>query len=127
MRGAFSRLNPMVRGFLIIAVIALIVVVLQLAATLTALFLLARIAFFLAIAYVLFLLWRNRRDEIAMWSRRSQVVFYGGAALALADIGVAFTSWFPKGGLESLVFLIALAAGAFAMWRVWRDEHTYGY
>ena len=31
------------------------------------------------------------------------------------------------GGLESLVFLLALGAGGFAMYRVWRDEHTYGY
>jgi hypothetical protein len=121
------NVNPSLRGFAILVVVAAIITAFQLEIGLEVVLVFLQILFLLAIAYVLFLLWRNRRDEIAMWSRRSQVVFYGGAALALADIGVAFTSWFPKGGLESLVFLIALAAGAFAMWRVWRDEHTYGY
>ena len=44
-------MNPFVRGLLIVGLIALVVVVLQLQATLTALFLLAQIAFFLAIAF----------------------------------------------------------------------------
>ena len=48
-------LNPTIRGFLVIALIAAVVVVLQLERTLSALFILARIAFFLAIAYFLFL------------------------------------------------------------------------
>ena len=51
MRRSFRDMNPTLRGFLVIALIALIVVVLQLQKTLTALFLLAQIAFFLAIAY----------------------------------------------------------------------------
>jgi hypothetical protein len=29
--------------------------------------------------------------------------------------------------METIVFLAGIAAGGFAMWRVWRDEHTYGY
>jgi hypothetical protein len=73
------------------------------------------------------MLWMRRREEIAMWSLRSRVVFYGGAALAIATIGFAFTPWFPNTGLETIVLLAAIAAGGFAMWRVWRDEHTYGY
>ena len=40
-----------------------VIVVLQLQATLTALYLLARIAFFLAIAFFVFLLWRDRRED----------------------------------------------------------------
>jgi hypothetical protein len=121
------NVNPSLRGFAILVVAAAIITAFQLEVGLEVVIVFLQILFLLALAYVLFLLWRNRRQQIAMWSRRSQVVFYGGAALALADIGVAFTSWFPKGGLESLVFLLALAAGGFAMWRVWRDEHTYGY
>jgi hypothetical protein len=121
------NLSPSLRAFGILVLIAAIITAFQLQVGLQVILVFLQILFLLAIAYVLFLLWRNRRHEIAMWSRRSQVVFYGGAALALADIGVAFTSWFPEGGLESLVFLFALAAGVFAMWRVWRDEHTYGY
>src|SRR4051812_39960378 len=67
-RRGFRDMNPTLRGFLVIAVIALIVVVLQLQQTLSALFIIARIAFFLAIAYFLFLMWRDRREEISMWS-----------------------------------------------------------
>ena len=33
----------------------------------------------------------------------------------------------PATGLEALIFFAVLAACVFAMWRVWRDEHTYGY
>lgn len=121
------NVNPTLRGFVILIVIAAAITAFQLRVGLEIILLFLQALFLLAILYVLFLLWRNRRGEIAQWSRRSQVVFYGGAALALGDIGLAFTSWFPEGGLESLVFLLALAAGVFAMWRVWRDEHTYGY
>jgi hypothetical protein len=121
------NVNPSLRAFGILVVIAAIITAFQLELGLEVVLIFLQILFLLAIAYVLFMLWRNRRHEISMWSRRSQIVFYGGAALALADIGLAFTSWFPEGGLESLVFLFALVAGAFAMWRVWRDEHTYGY
>lgn len=125
MRRYFGRMNPLVRGLLIIALVAVVVVVLQLQATLSALFLLARIAFFLAAAFFVYMLWRERRSDIAEWSRRAQWVFYGAAALLVVDFG-----WFVLGGghqgLDALAFFLVLAAGGFAMWRVWRDEHTYG-
>jgi hypothetical protein len=120
-------INPTARGFAILVVIAAAITAFQLQVGLEVIILFLQVLFLLAIAYVIFMLWRRRRDEIAMWSGRSRVVFYGGAGLVLADIGVAFTPWFPEGGLESVVFLLVLAAGAYAMWRVWRDEHTYGY
>ena len=65
-------MNPTLRGFLIIGLIALVVVVLELEQTLAALFLIARIAFFLAIAFFLYLVWRERRSDISMWPRRAQ-------------------------------------------------------
>ena len=120
-------INPTARAFAILVVIAAVITALQLQVGLEVILLFLQALFLVAIAYILFVLWRRRRDEIGMWSTRSQVVFYGGAGLALADIGLAFTPWFPTTGLESVVFLLALGAGAFAMWRVWRDEHTYGY
>ncbi len=123
-----SRLNPTLRGFAIILLIAAAVTVLQLQTTLFSLLLLVRIAFFLAIAFFLFLLWRDRRGEIAMWGRRSRAVFYGAVALALTNIGAAVAlASYPVGGLEVLVFIGVLAACGYALWRVWRDEHTYGY
>jgi hypothetical protein len=119
-------MNPTLRGFLIIALIAGVVVALQLERTLTALFLLARIAFFLAIAYFLYLLWRDRREEISMWSARSRVVFYGSAVLMVVNVAARFFT--PVGGGWNLiVFLAVFACAGFAMWRVWRDEHTYSY
>jgi len=121
-------MNPTVRGFAIIALVALIVVVLQLYQTLIALGILLRVAFFLAIAFVIYLLWRDRmRHEIEAWSRRARVVFYGAAALILVDLGVFF--WpddESTAGLDALAFLLVLGLAGFAMWRVWRDEHTYG-
>jgi hypothetical protein len=123
-----SRLNPTLRGFAIILLIAGAVTVLQLQTTLFSLLLLVRIAFFLAIAFFLFLLWRDRREEIAMWGRRSRAVFYGAVALAVTNIGAAILlASYPVGGLEVLVFIAVLAACGYALWRIWRDEHTYGY
>jgi small-conductance mechanosensitive channel len=123
-RNPFSRLNPTLRGFLIIGVIALVVVVLQLEATLVALSMILRIAFFLAIAFFVFLMWRERRDEIDTWSRRSKTVFYGAALLIVADVG----AWIVGGlstGPDALAFFLVLGLSGFAMWRVWHDEHTY--
>jgi hypothetical protein len=119
--------NPTLRGFGIIVVIAAVITAFQLRVGLEVILLFLQVLFLVAIAYVLFMLWRTRREEISMWSPRSRAVFYGGAGVALADVGLAFTPWFPEGGLEAVVFLLVLAAGIFAMWRVWRDEHTYGY
>jgi hypothetical protein len=122
-----SRISPTVRGLAIIVVIAAVITALQLQIALQSLLVIARIAFFLAIAFFLFLLWRERRDEISMWPRRSRAVLYGAVALALVDIGAAVLFPWPSGGLEALIFFFVLGAAAFAAWRVWRDEHTYGY
>ena len=119
--------SPSLRAFGILVLIAALITALQLGTGLVVILAFLQILFLLAIAYVLFMLWRRRREEIAMWSRRSRLVFYGGAALAMADIGLALSPWFPNTGLETIVFLAALAGGLFAMWRVWRDEHSYGY
>ena len=125
-RRRFSDMNPTLRGFLIIALIALVIVVLQLEQTLSALFILARIAFFLAIAYFLYLVWRDRREEISMWSNRSRVVFYGSAVLMVVNVAARFFT--PVGaGWNLIAFLAVFVCGGFAMWRVWRDEHAYGY
>jgi len=120
----FSRMNPTLRGFLIILAIVALVVVLQLEATLAALLILARVAFVLAIAFFVFLMWRERREEISTWPLRSRVVFYGAAALAVADLGV---DWYGGAhGLQILAFIGVLVLAGVAMWRTWRDQHTYG-
>ena len=123
---AFRDLNPTLRGFLVIALIAVVIVVLQLERTLTALFLLAQIAFFLAIAYFVYLMWRDRREEISMWSARSRAVLYGSALVLVVNVGARF--FVPVGnGWNLIAFLAVFVLCGFALWRVWRDEHTYSY
>jgi hypothetical protein len=115
--------HPTVRGFAIIALIAAVVVALSLQPTLAALFLLARIAFFLAIAFFIYLVWRERRADIAVWPRRAYAAFYGAAIVMV----VAFGYYVLHGaaGLDAAAFLIILGLCGFAMWRVWRDQHTF--
>jgi hypothetical protein len=123
MRRFISDMNPFVRGLLIVGLVALVIVVLQLYQTLFALQLLARVAFFLAIAFFIYLVWRERRGEIAMWSRRGQVVFYCAALLILADLGAYFL--IGASGPDALALLLVLGLAGFSMFRVWRDERTY--
>ena len=65
--------RPTLRGFLIIALIALVVVGLNQYAALTAIAMLLRIAFFLAVAFFIYLMWRERRGEIGRASCRERV------------------------------------------------------
>jgi small-conductance mechanosensitive channel len=121
--GFFSRMNPTLRVLLIIALIAAVVVVLQLQATLVALLIIARILFVLAIAFFVYLMWRERRGEIGAWPLRARVVFYGAAVLAIADLGL---NWYGGAhGLQVLAFIGVLVGCGFAMWRTWRDQHTW--
>ncbi len=121
----WHSMNRTVRGFLIIALITLVVVVLQLQATLAALSLIVSIAFFLAVAYFVFLVWRERRSDIDVWPTRARVVFYGAAVLIVVDLGHYFWTRDLK-GLDALVFFLVLGAGGYAMFRIWRDQHRYG-
>jgi uncharacterized membrane protein YhhN len=120
---AFLSDHPTLRGFLIIAAIAAVIVALSLEPTLAALYLLASIAFFLAIAFFVYLVWRERRADIALWPRRAYVAFYGAAVLAVAAIGVYIVR--SASGLDAVAFLLILGICGFSMWRVWRDQHDY--
>jgi small-conductance mechanosensitive channel len=123
MKAFFTRMNPTLRGFLIILAIVTVVVVLQLQTTLAALLIIARIAFLLAIAFFIYLMWRERREEIGAWPTRARVVFYGAALLAVADLGV---NWYGgASGLQILAFVGVLVLSGLAMWRTWRDQHHY--
>jgi 4-hydroxybenzoate polyprenyltransferase len=120
---SFSRINPTLRGLLILAAIAGLIVAFQLEQTLAVLLIVARIAFLLAIAYFIYLMWRERREGIAMWPRRAQIVFYGAAVVAVADVGVY---WYGGAvGYEILAFVAVLVLCGIAMFRTWRDQHTY--
>ena len=121
--GKFLADRPTLRGFLIIAAVVLVVVVLNLYTAVLAIGMLLRIAFFLAIAFFIFLMLRERRDEISTWSTREMAVFYGSAVLIVAALGLYFWHGWP--GYEQLGFIGVLGCGGFAMWRVWRDRHHY--
>ena len=122
-RTFFTDMNPTLRGFLIIALVAAVVVVLSLEETLATVGGLLSIAFFLAVAFFLFLLWRERRSDIEAWSDHNRRVFYGAVILAVVDIG-AFIGLRPN-GRDALAFFLVLGACIWAAWRIWRAEHRY--
>ena len=115
--------RPTLRGFLIIGLIAVAVVALNQYTALAAISMLMRIAFFLAVAFFIFLMWRERRGEIESWSTRERFVFYGSALLVVAAIGLYFWHGFP--GYEQLGFLGVVGGAGYAMFRVWRGRHSY--
>jgi hypothetical protein len=124
MRRFFADMNPTLRGFLLILAIVAVIVLLSLESTVISLLLLARIAFFLAIAFFIYLLWRERRSDIGTWSTRARVAFYGGALLIVGALGLFFFD--GASGRNALAFFVILGLSAFSMFRVWRDEHSYG-
>jgi hypothetical protein len=121
--GRFLSDRPTLRGFLIIGVIALVVVLLNQYTALIAIAMLLRIAFFLAVAFFIYLMWRDRREEINTWSTRERVVFYGSALLIVTAVGLYFWRGLP--GYELLGFIGVVAGAGYAMFRVWRGQHSY--
>ncbi len=115
--------NRTVRGLAIVALIALVVVVLSLEPVLAVTGGLLRIGFMLAIAFFLFLVWRERRGDLEAWADRSRRVFYGGIALAVVDIGAAI-GLAPKGA-DAIAFFAVLGCCAWAIVSTWRAEHRY--
>ncbi len=119
------RLSPFARGMLIIAAIALLVVVLNLQTSLVTAALLVRIAFFIAIAFVAYMLWRDfGRREIGLWQSRQQWVFYGAIALFVVDLGWWFVA--SLSGREALVFFVVAGVCVYAAVRTWREQRRYG-
>src|SRR5262249_62003294 len=115
--GKFFADRPTLRGFLIIVAIVLAIMLLNLYTAAVAIGMLLRIAFFLAVAFFIYLLWRERREEISTWSTRELVVFYGSALLIVAALGLYFWHGWP--GYEQLGFIGVVGCSGFAMWRVW--------
>ncbi len=124
MRRFFADMNPTLRGFLIIVAIVAVIVLLSLENTVISLLLIARIAFFIAIAFFIYLLWRERRSDIETWSTRARLAFYGAALLIVGSLGLFFFTGIS--GRNALAFFVILGLSAFSMFRVWRDQHTYG-
>jgi len=115
--------HPTVRGLLLVAVVAAAIVVLSLEEVLATTGGILRIAFFLAVAFFLFLVWRERRSDLEAWSERGRRTFYAAIALAVVDIGAAIG--LSPTGLETTAFFAVLGCCAWALVRVWRAEHRY--
>ena len=111
-------------GVGIVAIIALVVVVLSLEPVVATVGGLLRIAFFLAIAFFLFLLWRERRGELEAWSEWNRRLFYGAIILAVLAIGMAIGLGLPE-SRDALALILVLGACAYVIVRVWRLEHRY--
>jgi hypothetical protein len=124
MRRLWDRIPPLARGLGIVALIALVVVVLSLQPVVATVSGLVSIAFFLAIAFFLFLMWRERRGDFEVWSEWNRRVFYGAIVLAVLDVGM-FIGLDPS-GRDALAFFLVLGACAWVLVRVWRAEHQAG-
>jgi hypothetical protein len=115
--------NPTVRGLALVAAVSLAIVFFSLEPAVATVGGILGIAFYLAVAFFLFLLWRERRSEIETWSDRSRRVFYGAIGLAVVDVGMLIG--LSPSGPDAAVFVVVLLACAWALWRVWRSEHRY--
>jgi hypothetical protein len=124
MRRLWDRIPPLARGIGIVALIAVVVVVLQLQAVVATVGGLLSIAFFLAIAFFLFLLWRERRGDFEVWSDWNRRLFYGAIILAVVAIGL-FIGYGLPGNRDALALVLTIAGCAFVVFRTWRLEHRY--
>ncbi len=123
MRRLWDRIPPLARGLGIVALIAVVVVVLSLEPVLATVGGLLRIAFFLAVAFFLFLLWRERRGDLESWSEWNRKLFYSAILLAVVAIGMAIGLGVP--GRDAFALVLVLAACVYVVVRVWRLEHRY--
>lgn len=122
MRRLWDRIPPLARGLGLVALLALVVVVLSLEPVLAAIGGLLRIAFFLAVAFFLFLLWRERRGDLEAWSDWNRKLFYAALVLAVVAIGL-FVGWGLPGRRDALALVLTFAACVYVVVRVWRAEH----
>jgi small-conductance mechanosensitive channel len=123
-RRLWDRIPPLVRGLGIVAIIAVIVVVLSLEPVVATVGGILRIAFFLAIAFFLFLVWRERRGDLDAWSERNRRLFYASIILAVIAVGLAI-GFGLRESRDALALILALAGCAYVVVRVWRLEHRY--
>jgi hypothetical protein len=123
-RELWDRIPPLARGLGIIALIAVVVVALSLEPVLATVGGILRIAFFLAIAFFLFLVWREKRGDLEVWSEWNRKLFYAAIVLAVIAIGLAIGYGLPA-SRDALALILVLAVCVYVVVRVWRAEHRY--
>jgi hypothetical protein len=132
MKRFLADMNPTLRGFLIVAAIVLGIVFLQpVAITFAIVWLVAQILFVIAIGFLIYRWWREHRGEIDLWSGRAKWTFYAAWWVIVAELVLkSFVGTVLLGlyldRVTLLAWLLGIAICAYAMWRVWTDEHTYG-
>jgi ABC-type multidrug transport system permease subunit len=124
MRSLWDRIPALARALGIVAVIALIVVVLSLEPVVATVGGILQIAFFLAIALFLFLVWRERRGDLEAWSEWNRKLFYAAVVVAVVAIGLWIGYGLPA-SRDALALVLVVAACAYVIVRVWRIEHRY--
>jgi hypothetical protein len=124
MRNLWDRIPPLARGVGIVAVIAVVVVVLSLEPVVATVGGILRIAFFLAIALFLFMVWRERRGDLEAWSEWNRKLFYGAVVLAVVAIGLAIGYGLPE-SRDAFAVVAVLGVCAYVIFRIWRIEHRY--
>jgi len=124
MRRLWERIPRLARGLGIVAVIAAIVVALSLEPVVATVGGILRIAFFLAIALFLFMVWRERRGDLEAWSEWNRKLFYAAIVLAVVAIGLAIGYGLP-GTRDAFAFVVVVGACVYVIVRVWRIEHRY--
>jgi hypothetical protein len=124
MRKLWDRIPSLARALGIVAVIAIVVVVLSLEAVVATVGGILQIAFFLAIALFLFLVWRERRGDLEAWSEWNRKLFYAAVVLAVVSIGLWIGYGLPA-SRDALALVLVVAACAYVIVRVWRIEHRY--
>jgi peptidoglycan/LPS O-acetylase OafA/YrhL len=123
-RRLWDRIPALARGLGIVAVIALVVVVLSLEPVVATVGGILRIAFFLAIALFLFMVWRERRGDLEAWSEWNRRLFYAAIVLAVVAIGLFIGYGLPE-SRDAFALVVVLGACAYVIVRVWRTEHRY--
>jgi peptidoglycan/LPS O-acetylase OafA/YrhL len=124
MKRLWERIPPLARSLGIVALIALVVVVLSLEAVVATVGGILQIAFFLAIALFLFLVWRERRGDLEAWSEWNRGLFYAAVVLAVVAIGLTIGYGLP-GNRDAFALVVVIGACAYVIVRVWRIEHRY--
>jgi TRAP-type C4-dicarboxylate transport system permease small subunit len=117
---------PTAAKFGIVAVIALLLFLLPggdsaLDAALT----LLTIAFFTAIAWFGYMLYRRNRTDIQTLGDRQRLVLYGSIGLAFLTF-VATNRLFDEGGVGVLAWLALLGLCSYGVFWVWTQYREYG-
>jgi peptidoglycan/LPS O-acetylase OafA/YrhL len=123
-RRLWDRIPRLARGLGIVAVIAAIVVVLSLEPVVATVGGILQIAFFLAIALFLFMVWRERRGDLEAWSEWNRKLFYAAVVLAVVAIGLVIGYGLP-GTRDAFALVAVLGSCVYVIVRIWRIEHRY--